>query len=489
MTHISKHNPRLTFEYLQSGPEDLYFDRKSKRKKPNELANHICAFANANGGTIAVGVEDSGVINGFTISEQQLINDIEKIPYDLCTPTPLCTFEVCEIKDDKNIDTKILLIHVKASTSKVIRKTSGEVFLRIGDSSKKLHYEDIKNLEYDRGERLYEEEIVERATLNDIDVDLFNYYKKLLDTDLSIEEILDARGLIVYKDNQTFLTVAGVLLFCKYPEKFLPTCRLRFIRYDGITASTGTSMNIIKDKTIYGPLHKILTDSKALINSQLRDFQSLDPVTGTFKTVPEYPEFAWQEGIVNALTHRDYSLKGEHIRVTMYDDRLEITSPGKLPNIVTLSNLKSTRYSRNPKIARVLSEFGWVKELNEGVKRIYNEMKNFFLDDPIFSEPNKNSLNLTLKNNIVMRRIRSSEQLRIKFSDGIWNSLSSDEQTALSIAFSKNQVTTTVLANELNRSSKYCRNILKRLTDEKKLLKWSGTSSTDPHQFYSLNID
>lgn len=116
-------------------------------------------------------------------------------------------------------------------------------------------------------------------------------------------------------------------------------------------------------------------------------------------------------------------------------------------------------------------------------------MKNFFLDDPIFSEPNKNSLNLTLKNNIVMRRIRSSEQLRIKFSDGIWNSLSSDEQTALSIAFSKNQVTTTVLANELNRSSKYCRNVLKRLTDEKKLLKWSGTSSTDPHQFYSLNID
>ena len=489
MTHISKYNPQLTFEHLKSGVEDLYFDRKSKRIKPNELANHICAFANANGGTIAIGIEDSGLVNGFTPSEQQLINDIEKSPYDLCNPTPLCTFEIHEVSDEMNITSKILLIHVMANTSKVVRKASGDVFLRIGDSSKKLSYDDIKNLEYDRGERLHEEEIVERATISDIDSDLFNHYKKLLDTDLSVEEILDARGLLVYKNNQVFLTVAGVLLFCKQPDKFLPTCRLRFIRYDGVSATTGTSMNMIKDKTIYGPLHKILTDSKALIDSQLRDFHSLDPTTGTFKIVPEYPEFAWQEGIVNALTHRDYAMKGDHIRITMYDDRLEITSPGKLPNIVTLSNLKSTRYSRNPKIARVLSEFGWVKELNEGVKRIYNEMSNFFLDEPIFSEPNNNSVNLTLKNNIVMRRIRNSEQLQSKFSDGIWDSLTSDEQAALSIAFSKNRVTTNVLSNELGRGPKYCRTILKKLADEKKLLKWSGTASRDPHQFYSLNVE
>jgi ATP-dependent DNA helicase RecG len=122
--------------------------------------------------------------------------------------------------------------------------------------------------------------------------------------------------------------------------------------------------DITKDISITGPINKLIEKAKDIIGNQLREFNFLNPKTGIFSTVPEYPEFAWQEGIVNAVTHRDYSQVGEHIKVIMYDDRLEILSPGKLPNIVNLKNLKNTRYSRNPVIARVLSEFGWVKELN-----------------------------------------------------------------------------------------------------------------------------
>ena len=95
---------------------------------------------------------------------------------------------------------------------------------------------------------------------------------------------------------------------------------------------------------------------------EIRDFQYLD-TDGRFIVFPEYPEFACVEGIVNAIVHRDYSIGGDHIRVFMFDDRLEITSPGKLPNIVTVDNIRLTRYSRNPRIARVLTEFGWVREL------------------------------------------------------------------------------------------------------------------------------
>ena len=100
----------------------------------------------------------------------------------------------------------------------------------------------------------------------------------------------------------------------------------------------------------------------------------------------KYPEFAWLEGLVNAVTHRDYSISGEYIRVTMFDDRIEFLSPGRLPSIVTVENIQTTRFSRNPLIARVLSDFGWVRELNEGVKRIYTDMKLYFLDPPIFSD-------------------------------------------------------------------------------------------------------
>jgi ATP-dependent DNA helicase RecG len=217
----------------------------------------------------------------------------------------------------------------------------------------------------------------------------------------------------------------------------------------------------------------------------LRDFQSLNPKTGKFDIVTEYHEFAWQEGIVNAVTHRDYSIKGEHIKVIMYDDRLEILSPGKLPNIVNIKNLKYTRYSRNPKRARVLSEFGWVKELNEGVKRIYKEMSDYFLDEPKFSEPNMNSLRLTLKNNIVMRKIRNMEQMSAQFTPELWDTLSSDEITAIELAYKHNKVTTKMLEEEIDRGTKFARKVLNDLV-EKEILDWNGTPKTDPKQYYSF---
>ena len=251
-----------------------------------------------------------------------------------------------------------MVYHISPSTKRVIRNTADDVFLRIGDKSKKLTHEQINDLEYDKGERYFEEEIVDRSSLKDVDSELLVTYKKVINTKLSDEEVLEGRGLLVNGN----LTIAGVLLFSKNPSKFYPNARLRFLRYEGIKAQLGQRLNLIKDINIDGPIPKIIEEAKVLIASQLRDFQTLDK-SGRFKRVPEYPEFAWLEGIVNALTHRDYSLRGEHIKVTMYDDRLEILSPGKLPNIVDLKNMRYTRYSRNPIIARILSELGWVKEL------------------------------------------------------------------------------------------------------------------------------
>ena len=87
-------------------------------------------------------------------------------------------------------------------------------------------------------------------------------------------------------------------------------------------------------------------------------------------------------------------MEGKYIKVTMYDDRLEIESPGKLPNIVTVDNIRSTNFSRNPRMARVLADFGIVKELNEGVKRIYSDMENYFLEAPEYSEPGGQTVKL-----------------------------------------------------------------------------------------------
>ena len=128
--------------------------------------------------------------------------------------------------------------------------------------------------------------------------------------------------------------------------------------------------------------------NKLEILSQLREFTHLNS-EGIFETIPEYPEFAWYEGIVNAVTHRDYSNNGEHITIKLFDDRLEICSPDRLGGFVTLSTMRTKRYSRNPQIARVLNEMGIVRKLNEGVKRIYSEMQRFFLKLSTHREDNQ----------------------------------------------------------------------------------------------------
>ena len=358
------------------------------------------------------------------------------------------------------------------------------MYLRIKDETHKLSYEQRRLLEYDKGQRFFEDEEVIDSGLEDIDGELlFSYKQKMGAKDSGDEEILIARNLL----KNGHLTNAGVLLFAKYPTKYIPNARMKFLRFDGNRFQTGSNFNLIKEITIEGPLPRMIEKAKEVLNSQLRDFQFLSQETGKFEIMPEYPEFAWFEGIVNALVHRDYSVYGDYIRISMYDDRLEIFSPGKLPNIVTLQNMKYTRYSRNPRIARILSEFGWVKELNEGVKRIFSEMEKQFLKFPSYSEPNENAVQLNLENNILNRSLRMKENLEQKISQEIFNSLNEDEKLVLYYASMNNHVTVKEMSQYLNRGGTYIRNLLKDLR-EKNLLKWCGSNAKDPKQYYYLEI-
>ena len=116
---------------------------------------------------------------------------------------------------------------------------------------------------------------------------------------------------------------------------------------------------------------------------------------------------------------------------------MEIQSPGKLPNIVTLDNMCNTRYSRNPGIARVLAEMGWVRELNEGVQRIYDEMQGFFLHGPIFSEPNDASVMLILENSITSRVMRRDDALAGDLGQEVLDGLNEYELAALKYIYAK----------------------------------------------------
>ena len=469
----------LTLEYLSNEKEGQYLDRKSARIKPSDIARHIVAFANANGGVLAIGIEDNGEITGFNNKDSKSINDFLNVPFSSCKGRLKVEHEIRKVTIDSKQDS-ILLLFIEPSEDAVIKTSDDKVYLRVGDKSKLLNHEQVTQLEYDKGERIFEDIIVEDSSIDDVDLQLLQQYKEKLGTSLSYEEILDARGLL----KKGHLTNAGILLFAKHPTKFLPNARLRLLKFDGTRFETGQRLNIIKEINYEDAIPKIIQQVKNAITLQLREFQYLDE-NGVFKVIPEYPEFAWFEGIVNSLTHRNYSIMGDHIRVSLYDDRLEILSPGKLPNIVTLDNMLNTRYSRNPRIARVLGEFGWVKELNEGVKRIYDEMQMYFLKSPTYSEPNGNSVLLVLENSITSRELRTDDKISSMFDQEILGQLNEFETTIIQFLTNNKSITIKTAKNILHKGDTFSRKQLKHL-EELDIIEWHGSNKSDPTQYYTL---
>ena len=192
--------------------------------------------------------------------------------------------------------------------------------------------------------------------------------------------MLRSRGIV--RPDGVGVSWAGILMFGSIPQAHLPNASIRIVRYDGVRPTTGTRLNLIFDRRIEGTLPSQIAIAEQVMSSQLREFTSLDPRTGRFVTVPELPEFAWLEAIVNAVTHRSYSLQGDYIRVSLFDDRVVVESPGRLPGSVRIDNIRESRFSRNPRLSRALNDIGRVRQLNEGVNRMFDEMRRAGLPEP-----------------------------------------------------------------------------------------------------------
>ncbi len=275
-----------------------------------------------------------------------------------------------------------------------------EVYYRMGDKSKKLNFDERLQLMYAKGSRYYEDEPVFRSTLDDIDMDFVaEYCKKIGYTKSPEEYIRQNKDYIVKHDGREEMSGAALLLFGADPQRFFPRARVRFIRYDGTEAKVGTQMNVIKDEVFSGRILDMVQQALDFVRSQIKERTRLGG-DGRFVTTPEYPEFAWKESIVNAVAHRDYSIKGTDIQIKMFDDRITVESPGILPGIVRLSNLRTVHFSRNPKIAEFLHQYDYVKEFGEGVDRMFKEMENAGLPAPEYSD-NVFMLNVTIRNGAI----------------------------------------------------------------------------------------
>ena len=364
----------MTIDEIINNEERQIFERKSIQIEPKALAIPIIAFANADGGKIAIGISDkTRRIEGVDY-EIEKVNELLRVPFDYCEPTVKIDIERIPCVDYKGRENHVILMHIGPSPQ-VHANQADEVYLRIGDKSKLLKFEDRLQLTYDKGERYFEDKPVADATVDDLDIEqVGEYVKRIGYSKTPMEFLRQNNGFVIEKNGELYMSTAAILLFGKEPQKFFPRARVRFIRYEGIEEKFGTEMNVIKDVIFKGTILKMIKDSIAYLDTQIKEKTYLGE-NGIFVTEEEYPKFVRQEIIVNAATHRAYSITGTDIQVKMFDNRIVVESPGKLPGMVRAENIRFTHFSRNPKIAEFLKAYDFVKEYGEGVDRMCKELE------------------------------------------------------------------------------------------------------------------
>lgn len=444
--------------------EDQWFDRKSSRIAPKDLANDLIGMANADGGTIVVGlwrqtVEGSDGDVDRRNAQMQAAIDFARPPIGVKHRLVPCVNEHGQ---------RDRLLVIDTPTSDVVHSNSrDEVFLRIGDETRRLTFHQRQELLFDKGQASFEARPLKGVGPDVLDEDLLKEYASAVGHPDS-RRLLRARNLATRGDE---LTIAGLLLFAREPQAVLAEAFVRILRYRGRARGAGAGQQLLDDVRVEGPIPQQLYQARAVVERMQPVRRALIPASGRFGDVPLIPEDAWLEGLVNAVVHRSYSLAGDHIRVEVFDDRIEVSSPGRFPGLVELDDpLRGIRFARNPRIARVCSDLHFGQELGEGIRRIFGEMRAAGLVDPVYRQTAA-SVILTL----------SAES-----ADKALDARLPDEARAIISALrSAGRLSTGEVAEVLGLSRPATIRRLEILRDER-LIEWVGRSARDPRAYWRL---
>jgi ATP-dependent DNA helicase RecG len=263
-----------------------------------------------------------------------------------------------------------------------IYSLEGRYLAREGTANAPLPPHRLRRLILERGDAKFESEAVRGATRDDLDWAQVEAYAAGLSGmgGTPAEQVLLKRGCLVKRNASLVPTHAGILLFGKDPQQFL--------RGSDITAArfAGTEMgDVFTRQDISGTLPQQIRRAETFLVDSLRKGVRIGDTMARSEQL-EYPLKAVRELVVNAVAHRDYSIHGDGIRLYLFSDRLEITSPGGLPGPVTVANIADERFSRNSAIVQVLSDLGFIERLGYGVDRVLALMREESLPEPKFQE-------------------------------------------------------------------------------------------------------
>ncbi len=310
----------------------------------NSIGAEMVAFSNTKGGMIIVGVDDkTGDINGLSFEELQSTNELLANAASNNVKAPIYIYTETVKVEEQNL----IVAHISEGTSKPHMDNNGKIWVKNGsDKRKVVAKEEIARLLQSSGNLFADETIVTGTTVNDIDEEYFQKFI-LAKTKKTIEELGQSTSTILanlgmLKDGK--ISLGGLLLFGKNPQQFRPTFTVQCVSVVGNNISTNEFRD--KEDPFIGNLKELYDKTLSFITRNLKKLQKGDGFNSQSEL--EIPIETIEELLVNALIHRDYFMSSS-VKVFIFDNRIEIISPGKLPNTLTIDNIKiGTSIPRNP---------------------------------------------------------------------------------------------------------------------------------------------
>ena len=395
--------PRFDITPLLDQDEGQHYERKSlyegpegskksrdRRKVRDEVAENVAAFANAEGGVLVLGIEDDDLrIIGHKLPKRAL-NAVLATPCNRLIPPQPAGF-VITVGDHE-----LIVFDIPAEDTPV--RVDGDGFpLRIGDKTVQVSESQINALKFE-GMATSWESRQSSATLADLDAELLGQARQNAGLSaLTDEEYLLKRKLADRRGRGIALRNAAELLFTRNGSEH-PNAGVRLFHVIGTERRTGAEYNVEERPRSEGNLPAVIFEISTAISGMLRHPSRL--IGNRFQEGPEYPEFAWREALLNAVAHRDYGVTGTGTEIRVFDDRMEVVSPGSLVGNLTLKELlklERVHHSRNPRIVRVLVDLGFARDQGEGIPRMFAEMADAFLPNPEI-DATENNVTITLRN-------------------------------------------------------------------------------------------
>jgi len=393
------------FNELLALEESHFLDLKSSAVAPAKLTKTISAFANTGGGEIFVGIEeaegpDGKVRNWKGFADQEAANPIFQVMEQIDPLTANFTAQYLKMAGQDGVVLYLTIF----KTQDIVFSTESKAYIRRNVQNLPVTPEGIERLKYDKGIKSFEDEYVDAGPEEITNSEkVIGFLLETVPTGEPEEWLSKQRVLISGRP-----TVAGILLYGDSPQAVLPKrSAIKVLRYQ--TKKEAERDFLAADpETIEGPLYDLIYDAVDRVKEIIESIEKAGP-HGMERI--SYPEEALHEILTNAVLHRDYSVAAD-VQVRIFDNRVEIESPGKLPGHVTLANIAKTQFARNPKIVRLINKFKNPpnKDVGEGINTAFEAMEKLRLKKPFFEE-HDGSVVVTLKH----ESLASPEQLVMEY--------------------------------------------------------------------------